>query len=57
MLSKAELKFITDLKKGDITKYDPTYVRTLKHRIMRKHKQLTYEALMINEILDILRSL
>jgi hypothetical protein len=56
VLSKAELKFITDLK-GDITKYDPTYVRTLKNRIMRKHKRLTYEALMINEILDRLRSL
>jgi hypothetical protein len=52
VLSKAELKFIQDLKKGNIRDYEDTYVRTLKHRILKKHRQLTYEALLINEVLD-----
>lgn len=57
MLSKAELEFIGDLKKGDISRYKPVYARTLKHRILKKHKQLTNEALLINEILEKLESL
>lgn len=57
VLSKAELKFITDLKKGNIKDYDNVYLRTLKHRILKKHKQLTHEALLINEILDQLQAL
>ena len=48
VLSKAELKFLQDLKKDKISHYDKTYLRTLKHRILKKHKQLTHEALMIN---------
>jgi hypothetical protein len=27
-------------------------IRTLKHRILKKHRQLTHEALLINEVLD-----
>ena len=57
VLSTAELKFLEDLKKGDIDKYDKSYLRTLKHRILKKHKRLTYEALMLNEVLDKLRRL
>ena len=52
MLSRAELKFLDDLKKGNIRNYDDSYVRTLKHRILKKHRRLTYEALLINEVLD-----
>lgn len=57
VLSKAELKFIQDLKKDNIKNYDKSYLRTLKHRILKKHKKLTHEALLINEILDKLESL
>jgi hypothetical protein len=57
VLSKAELEFLQDLKKGDISKYKPVYVRTLKHRILRKHKQLTHEALLLSEVLDKLQDL
>lgn len=57
MLSKAELEFLEDLKRGDISKYKPVYVRTLKHRILKKHKQLTHEALLLNEVLDKLQEL
>jgi hypothetical protein len=52
MLSKTELKFLNDLKKRNIQNYDDSYLRTLKHRILKKHKRLTYEALLINEVLD-----
>ena len=57
VLSKAELKFLEDLKKDKIDHYDRTYLRTLKHRILKKHRKLTHEALMINEVLDKLQSL
>jgi hypothetical protein len=57
VLSKAELKFLNDLKKGNIKDYDNSYLRTLKHRILKKHKRLTYEALLINEVLDELHAI
>ena len=57
VLSKAELKFVHDLKKGNISQYNEIYLRTLKHRILKKHKQLTHEALLINEVLDKLQAL
>jgi len=57
VLSKAELEFIEDLKRGDVSKYKPVYARTLKHRILKKHKQLTNEALLVNEIVEKLESL
>lgn len=57
VLSKAELKFIEDLKAGKAGDYEPTYRRTLKHRILKKHKQLTHEALLINEVLEKLEAL
>jgi hypothetical protein len=51
-------EFIEDLKKGDLSKYKPVYIRTLKHRILKKkHEQLTNEALLINEILHKVESL
>jgi hypothetical protein len=57
VLSKAELKFIQDLKKDNVGKYDKSYLRTLKHRVLKKHRQLTHEALLINEVLDKLQKL
>ena len=57
MLSRAEVKFLDDLKKGNIRNYDDSYVRTLKHRILKKHRRLTYEALLINEVLDELHAI
>jgi hypothetical protein len=57
VLSRAELKFLDDLKKGNIRNYDDSYVRTLKHRILKKHRRLTYEALLINEVLDELHAI
>jgi hypothetical protein len=57
VLSKAELKFLEDLKRDDINQYDNVYLRTLKHRVLKKHKKLTHEALLIIEVLDKLQSL
>jgi hypothetical protein len=57
MKKRPVLKFVRDLKKGDVNRYDPTYRRTLKHRILKKHKRLTFEALLINEVLDKLQEL
>jgi hypothetical protein len=57
MLSKTELKFLNDLKKRNVKDYDDSYLRTLKHRILKKHKHLTYEALLINEVLDELQAI
>ena len=57
VLSKAELKFMEDLKAWRAGEYEPTYRRTLKHRILKTHKQLTHEALLINEVLEKLEAL
>jgi len=57
LLTKAELKFIHDLKKGNIYDYDKIYLRTIKNRILKKYRKLTHEALLINEVLDRLKSL
>ena len=57
VLTKAELKFLRDLKKGSIYDYDKIYLRTIKNRILMKHRKLTHEALLINEVLDRLKSL
>jgi hypothetical protein len=37
--------------------YKPVYKRTLKHRILKEHRKLTTEALMINQVLDRLQDL
>lgn len=57
MLSKAELKFIEDLRAEKVDGYAPTYRRTLKHRILKKRKKLTDELLLVNAVLDKLESL
>jgi hypothetical protein len=57
VLSEAELKFLQDLKKDNIGHYNKVYVRTLKHRILKKHRKLAHEALLIDEVLDKLQSL
>lgn len=51
VLSKAERKFLEDLDKDDISKYSYQYRQVLKHRIMKKHKSLTDEALLISRLL------
>jgi hypothetical protein len=57
VLSDAELEFIKKLKAGKIQDYNKVYIRTLKHRILKKHRQLAHEALLIDEVLDKLQSL
>ena len=57
VLSKEELKFLQNLKKGNMKEYTPNYTRVLKHRILRKHRQLAHEALLIDEVLDKLQAL
>ena len=58
VLSEAELEFLNILKNKDIEidDYNPLYLRTLKHRIL-KNRKLTHEALLIDEVLDKLQFL
>lgn len=57
VLSEAELEFLKNLKAGKIQHYNNVYLRTLKHRILKKHKKLAHEALLIDEVLDKLQAL
>ena len=57
VLSEAELEFLKNLKVGKIQQYNKVYLRTLKHRILKKHKKLAHEALLIDEVLDKLQAL
>jgi hypothetical protein len=57
VLSKNELKFLQDLKNDNMQDYKRNYARVLKHRILRKHRQLAHEALLIDEVLDKLQDL
>ena len=57
VLSDAELEFLKKLKNDDVKGYNPVYLRTLKHRILKKHRKLAHEALLIDEVLDKLQSL
>lgn len=57
VLSDAELEFLKRLKENKIQGYNPVYLRTLKHRILKKHKKLAHEALLIDEVLDKLQAL
>jgi hypothetical protein len=57
VLSEAELEFLKNLKAGKIDQYNKVYLRTLKHRILKKHRKLAHEALLIDEVLDKLQSL
>ena len=57
VLSDAELDFLKNLKEGKIGHYNKVYLRTLKHRILKKHKKLAHEALLIDEVLDKLQAL
>jgi len=56
-LSNAELKFLKELKKGNVSSYKPTYIRTLKSRILRKEKRLSYEIALVAELRDKLEAL
>ncbi len=57
VLSKAERKFIHDVKKGDLSAYTPVYKRQLKFNILKKRKALTDDLLLVNEVLDKLQDL
>lgn len=57
MLSKAERKFLEDLDRGKMEHYSYQYRKLLKHRILKKHKSLTEEALLISKLLDKLQEL
>jgi hypothetical protein len=57
VLSNAERKFLHDLEKGEIAKYSDVYRRILKHRILKKHKALTDDALLISKLLSKLQEL
>jgi len=57
VLSKAERKFLEDLEKGKLEGYSYQYKMLLKHRILKKHKSLTEEALLISRLLDKLQEL
>ena len=57
VLSQAELEFLKNLKAGKIEQYNKVYLRTLKHRILKKHRKLAHEALLIDEVLDKLQTL
>ena len=57
VLSKAERKFLEDLDRGNIKNYSYEYRKLLKHRILKKQKALTDEALLISKLLDKLQEL
>jgi hypothetical protein len=57
VLSNAERKFLHDLEKSDIARYSDVYRRILKHRILKKHKALTDDALLISKLLAKLQEL
>jgi hypothetical protein len=57
VLSKAERKFLDDLEAGNMEQYSYQYRKLLKHRILKKHKSLTEEALLISKLLDKLQEL
>jgi hypothetical protein len=52
VLSNAERKFLEDLEKGNLKEYSYQYRKLLKHRIIKKHRLLTEDALMISKLLD-----
>lgn len=51
VLSKEELKFLQN-EKGNMKEYTPNYIRVLKHRILRNHRLLAHEALLIEYVQD-----
>ena len=57
MLSKAERQFLEDLERGKMDYYSYQYRKLLKHRILKKHKSLTEEALLVSKLLDKLQEL
>jgi hypothetical protein len=57
MLSNAERQFLKDLEAGNIDNYTYIYRKTFKHRILKKHKLLTEDALLVSKLLDKLKDL
>jgi hypothetical protein len=57
VLSKAERKFLEDLESGNLDEYSYEYRKLLKHRILKKHKSLTDEALLISKLLSRLQEI
>ncbi len=58
VLSKTEKAFLLSVKDGSVSKkYNANYRRVLKHKILKKRKDLTDDVLLINEVLDELQEL
>jgi hypothetical protein len=57
MLGDKEYEFLKDLDKGDITKYSESYKLVLKHRILKKQREVIDCALLINKLRDKLEAL
>ena len=62
VLSRAEKEFIDILNKQtgeEMIKHEYTidYIRQLKHRILKKRKELTNDLVLVNQVLDKLQSL
>lgn len=57
VLSEAERKFLQDLDHDNISKYPRGYRKVLKHRMLKKHRALTEDALLVSKLLDKLRDL
>jgi hypothetical protein len=50
VLSKKERQFLEDLQRGRLEGYSYQYKKLLKHRILKKHRELTEEALLIGKL-------
>ena len=50
VLSKKERQFLEDLEKDNLDGYSYQYKKLLKHRILKKQRELTEEALLISKL-------
>jgi hypothetical protein len=57
MLGDREYQFLKDLENDDISKYSSTYLRVLKHRILKKQHEVIECALLINKLRERLERL
>jgi hypothetical protein len=57
VLSKAERAFLLKVKAGKASDINANYRRVLKHKILKKRRDLTDDLLLINEVLDKLQEL
>jgi hypothetical protein len=50
VISKKERQFLEDLEKDNLDGYSYKYKKLLKHRILKKQRELTEEALLISKL-------